>query len=317
VIRFDADDRREAAVAFPLPSEGAAWTNVRLFTDADGQVFAYAGRGRPTTVPVTFDDVWPALEQRFYRLTANQWQELPALDPAIVSATDACFVDRSLIVVGSRIEKDAAGNVTVRRGVAAELAEGRWSVSDPPRPPGAEAFSMSGLRCGRTRDRVYALAVAAAPGQAISHTFLSGAPALYRLDGEGWQAIPLPDRSPGDGSGSPRVTAFTVDRTGAVWLSYAAVGAGVATLKRYKDGSWSPAALAHVPEVASYSLSGIAFDDDGNGWAIANRDGNSTAPESHGILLGFDGNVRNEWRLRGWGWNPLRQRAFGLVGNLR
>ena len=75
--------------------------------------------------------------------------------------------------------------------------------------------------------------------------------------------------------------------------------------------------LPAVPEVSSYTLTGIAFDDDGNGWAIANRNGNATTPESHGILLAYDGNVRNEWRLRGWKWNRLRQRWFGLFGNLR
>jgi hypothetical protein len=86
-----------------------------LFTDADGQVFAYAGRGRPAAVTDTREDVWPALEQRFYQLAGGaqeQWEELAPLDPALVSATDACFVDRSLVVVGSRIEKDADGKVT-------------------------------------------------------------------------------------------------------------------------------------------------------------------------------------------------------------
>jgi hypothetical protein len=318
VVQLDDEGRRETPFAFPTPSNAAAWTSVRLFTDADGQIFAYAGRRSPKTVPVDLVEVAPALEQRFYRLAASWWQETAALDPAVVTATDACFVDGALVVVGSRIERDAGGKVTARRGVSAELRDGRWAVSEIPAPHGAEAFAMAGLRCGRSRDRVYALAVAAAPGQAVGHASLSGAPALYRYDDGAWRPVALPE--PSDGSTGARVTAFTVDRTGALWLSYAASranGAGAETLHRYKDGLWSTAALPNVPEVESYTLNGIAFDDDGYGWAIANREGNAMTPESHGILLGYDGNVRNEWALRGWKWNPLRQRWLGLLGNLR
>jgi hypothetical protein len=326
VVRFDADEAVEREFRFPPPSEGTAWTSIRLFTDADGQVFAYAGRGRPAAVTDAREDVRPALEQRFYRLAGGErvgWEELAPLDTALVSATDACFVDRSLVVVGSRIEKDADGKVTVRRGVAAELAAGRWFVSKLPPPSGAAAWSMAGLRCGRTRDRIYALAVTPAPGQPIGKRNLTGEASLYRFDGSKWQPLSLP-ASEADASGdAPRVTAFTLDRNGALWLSYASDGnERSASLHRYDGGVWTPVPLPRVPEVAFYSLTGLAFDDDGNGWAIANRNGNSTVPESHGILLGYDGTVRDAvpastWRLRGWRWNPLRQRWFGLLGNLR
>lgn len=317
VVQLDEDGRREKPFPFPAPSHGAEWTSIRLLTDADGQVFAYAGRAQPKMAPINFAEISAALEQHFYRLTAGGWQELPPLDPAIVSATDACFVDGALVVVGSRIEKDEAGKVSLRRGAAAELSRGGWSATELAPPGEAAAFSMAGLRCGRSRDRVYALATATAPGQPIGHTFLHGPPALYRLGEEAWQPVPLPQ--PSFTAPAPSVTAFTVDRTGALWLALAGDGAAGRTsaLYRYKDGSWSAAVLPTVPAVTSYSLTGIAFDDDGNGWAIANRDANSTTPESHGILLGYDGNVRNEWKLRGWKWNPLRQRWLGLLGNLR
>lgn len=325
VVRFDADEAVERDFRFPLPSEGTAWTSIRLFTDADGQIFAYAGRGRPAAVADAREDVWPALEQRFYRLAGGEheeWEELPPLDPALVSATDACFVDRSLVVVGSRIEKDADGTVTVRRGVTAELAAGRWSLSELPSPGDTAAWSMTGLRCGRTRDRVYALAVTPAPGQTIGERQLRGAPGLYRFDGSKWQLLSLPAREADASAQARRVTALALDGGGALWLSYASDSERSASLHRYDGGVWTPVSLPRAPEVAFYSLSGLAFDDDGNGWAIANRDGNSTVPESHGILLGYDGTARDavagsEWRLRGWRWNPLRQRWLGLLGNLR
>jgi hypothetical protein len=181
---------------------------------------------------------------------------------------------------------------------------------------------MAGLRCGRTRDRIYALAVTPAAGRPIGTRNLTGAPALYRFDGSKWQPLSLPAGEADASGDAPRVTAFTLDRGGALWLSYAGDGERSATLHRYDGGVWSAAPLPRVPEVAFYSLTGLAFDDDGNGWAISNRDGNSAVPESHGILLGYDGTVRDAvpasaWRLRGWRWNPLRQRWFGLFGNLR
>jgi hypothetical protein len=181
---------------------------------------------------------------------------------------------------------------------------------------------MAGLRCGRTRDRIYALAVTPAAAQPIGTRNLTGAPALYRFDGSSWRLLSLPASEAAANGDAPRVTAFTLDRNGALWLSYATDGERSASLHRYDGGVWTSVPLPRVPEVAFYSLTGLAFDDDGNGWAIANRDGNSTVPESHGILLGYDGTVHDAvtaraWRLRGWRWNPFRQRWLGLLGNLR
>jgi hypothetical protein len=316
VVRLDADGRGEKPFAFPLPSKGKYWTSVRLLTNGDGQIFAYAGRARPRMVPINFSEVSPALDQRFYHYSDNGWQELPRLDPLTVTAKDACFVDGALFVVGGRIENDTNGQVVLRRGVIAKLDHGRWTAEELDSPADAEAFTLTGLRCGRARDRVFALASASVPGQSIGHTFLNGPPALYRFDGESWEPIPLPAGVAGDPV--PIVSAFKVDRGGTLWVSFAGEAAGKSgTLYRYQDGSWSQALLPSVPEVSSYSLTGIAFDGDGHGWAVANREGNATVPESHGILLSYDGNDRNEWKLRGWKWSPLRQRWFGLFGNLR
>jgi hypothetical protein len=317
VVQLDADGRGEKFFAFPPPSNGTEWTSIRLFSDADGRIFAYAGRARPRMVAIDFTEISPALEQRFYRYEERGWRELPFLDPATASATDACIVGGDFFVVGNRIEKSAEGKVIQRRGVVARLSHGRWTAVELDSVGGAEAFSMAGIRCGRTLDRVYALAVAAAPGQAIGHTYLRGPPSLYRYDGKVWNTVPLPERSVHESAS--HVTAFTIDRTGALWISFARAAAGTVgdALHRYKDGTWSAGLLPSVPEVALYSLTGIAFDDDGNGWAIANREGNSVVPESHGILLAYDGNDRNEWKFRGWKWHPLRQRWFGLFGNLR
>lgn len=317
LVQLDEDGRGEKPFSFPQPTRGTAWTSIRLITDADGQIFAYAGRSRPKMVPINFTDVSPALEQHFFRYTTSGWQELPRLDPHVVSASDACFVDGALIVVGSRIENDSEGKAVLRRGVVAELSNDRWSAIELDAPGGAAAFSMTGLRCGRTRDRVYATAAAAAPDQPIGHTFLRGTPGLYHRDGGAWQPIVLP--APPEGDPIPHIAAFNIDRTGALWLSYAGDAAVARTgpLFRYKDAVWTPVLLPPVPETTSYSLSGIVFDDDGYGWAIANRNGNAVTPESHGVLLAYDGNDRNEWKLRGWKWNSSRQRWFGLFGNLR
>lgn len=317
VVRLDADGRREKPYAFPAPSKGKAWTIIRLLTDADGQVFAYAGRAPPRMVPINFTEVSPALEQRFYRYTNGDWEELPHLDPRTVSANDACFVDGALFAVGGRIENDAKGKTTLRRGVVAKLEHGHWTALELDSPGGAPAFSMTGIRCGRARDRVYALATQAAPGQSIGHTYLRGPQALVRFDGGSWRRLALPQ--PAAGETAARVTALTLDRGGTPWVAFAADRASGKTgaLYRHDGDTWVRAELPSVPEVAFYSLAGIAFDEDGNGWAIANRDGNSTAPESHGILLAYDGNPRSEWKLRGWRWNPLRQRWLGLLGNLR
>jgi hypothetical protein len=181
---------------------------------------------------------------------------------------------------------------------------------------------MAALRCGRTRDRVYALAVTPAPDQPIGQRRLTGTPALYRFHGSNWQSVSMPASDAAASGNTPRVTAFALDRGGAPWLSYAGDRERAATLHRYDGGVWTSVPLPRVAGVAFYSLTGLAFDDDGNGWAIANRDGNATVPESHGILLGYDGTVRDAgtesaWRLRGWRWNPLRQRWLGLLGNLR
>jgi len=317
VVRLDAAGRREKTFAFPAPSKGKVWTIIRLLTDADGQVFAYGGRAPPRMVPINFTEVSPALEQRFYRYTNGDWEELPHLDPHTVSATDACFVDGALFAVGGRIENDAKGKTTLRRGVVAKLEHGHWTALELDSPGAAPAFSMTGIRCGRARDRVYALATQAAPGQSIGHTYLRGPQALLRFDGGSWRRLALPQ--PAAGEPAPRVTALTLDRGGAPWVAFAADRSSGKTgaLYRYEGDSWTRAELPAVPEVSFYSLTGIAFDDDGNGWAIANRDGNATRPESHGILLVYDGNPRNEWKLRGWRWSPLRQRWLGLLGNLR
>jgi len=316
IVRLDANGRRETRFVFPSPSKGKYWTSIRLLTDADGQIFAYAGRARPRMVPINFSEVSPALEQRFYQYSDSGWQELPRLDPLTVTAKDACFVDGGLFVVGGRIENNTDGEVVLRRGVVAKLDHGRWTAVELDSPGRAEAFTLTGLRCGRTRDRAFALATAAMPGHSIGHTFLTGPPALYRFDGESWEPIPLPVDV---GDPVPQVTAFNVDRTGAPWVSFASEAASKknAALYRYHEGTWGRALLPSVPEVASYSLTGIAFDDDGNGWAIANREGNATVTKPHGILLAYDGNETNEWKLRGWKWNSLGQRWFGLFGNLR
>jgi hypothetical protein len=140
-------------------------------------------------------------------------------------------------------------------------------------------------------------------------------PVLYRYVGTEWRQIDLPPPLPNpDGSKPDRlgVAALAEDGEGRLWMTYWREPDRVTDPIYSFDGErWTTYELPEVPSVAWYDVTGIAFDDRGEGWAIANLYGSAVHPESHGILLRFrDG----QWRLQNWKWPFWRQRWWGLFG---
>jgi hypothetical protein len=312
-VVFDPEAGRVETFAFPASDRAEAWSVIRLLGDADNRMFAYAGRGRPVSIPPRFDEVWPAIEQRFYRLRSDHWEPLPPLDPATVSATDACVVDGRLVVVGVRFSEDASGGVTRRDGVSARLVDGHWAIEVLENLQVAPAWQTESLACGRSRDSIVVLGTLAGADDSPSRAFLRGPNTLHRFDGERWRRISLPASADGP-RGRSRVTALALDRTGAAWIARDLPDSSGASVYRHDSAAWVPHVLPPLAALGERYVSGLAFDEDGTGWAIANRSGDAIDPESCGFLLRFDGDT---WQHRGWTWNRLRQRGFGLFGSLR
>ena len=94
-------------------------------------------------------------------------------------------------------------------------------------------------------------------------------------------------------------------RPGEPWI------AAGSDLHRHHDGRWSVAAATGASLPSGAVIEGIAFDDAGTGWAVANSPGDADEPKARGFLVRFDAATRE---LRGITWSPLRQRGFGLFG---
>jgi len=190
-----------------------------------------------------------------------------------------------------------------------------------PAPQGAPyGWETARLLC-RGNDAWLAGEVLVDPSKALS--LIGGRrPVLFRLSGlsdGGWSEfvdLPPADGTNADGTlSSPSLEAMAFDPAGRLWLGYFALTPrSTGPLYRLDGDTWHRFDLPPVPEVRYYQVFDLAFDDKGEGWAVANRWANAIKPESHGILLHFANGV---WQQRGWAWSPLRQRWFGLLGGLR
>jgi hypothetical protein len=183
------------------------------------------------------------------------------------------------------------------------LRNDEWIPVPVDSAPAELPWDPDALAC--TGSSAFMLGVTAAPGQDAEATFLAGALTLHRLDAGVWKPVGLPAF---DAKGStPKVTALSVDHGGALWLATDADGA----IHRYADGHWAEPVRTSIPSIGDVAIEGLAFDDEGIAWAIANLPGDDDTPNPRGLFLRFDGTA---WSLRGVTWNPLRQRGFGLLG---
>ena len=315
VQRLDLIEEKRAPFSFPSPSEAkTAWWSIGLFSGSDGSVLAHAARTPPIVQPMLESAPSPALEQRVYELRGAGWRPLANLDPSAFTVGDACLAGASLFAVGSRIERDASGVVTLRQGGAAELRDGAWTVAELPMPLFTASFDLDKVACGGARDFVVAMGSSAATTGAANRRALYGPSVLYAFDSEKWTEIvnhpgtptvEQPDYAP--------ITAIAVAPDRSLWVAYEKPDNPLRSLFRYVGGTWQAFPLPPVPTVPHYVIRGITFDDKGHGWAISNLEGAADHPESRGILLHFDG---DDWVYQPWTWSPLEQRWFGWFGKL-
>ena len=309
------DGGNAEAVTFPPSSDsGAEWSSIALFTNGKGNVLALAARTPPVT-RVAFDSPpAAALEQRVFSLDGASWKPRTDVDPAELSVGDACVAGDAFVIVGTTLLYDASHKLLERRGGAAVLTPSGWVKQLPAAPPGAAGWGFDRIACGSTDDNVVALGTTAADAQSMSRQALLGPSVLYRFDGSRWYQIENhPGAAPSAKSRFTRVSAIGVAPDRSLWVAYERPDDPARELYRYAGGKWRPYRVPPVPTISRYVIRGIAFDDQGKGWAITNLEGAADHPESHGILLHFDGET---WEERPWTWSPLKQRWFGLFGNL-
>jgi hypothetical protein len=298
-----------------VPGDAAsAWSSISLFPTTDGEVLALAAREATVTRPALDSPPSPALEQRVFALGDAGWAPRARLDPAELSVADACLAGKSLVAVGTKLVRDASGVIAERRGAAAVLTGSKWAMQELAPPARTTAWSLDAVACSPTRDFVAAVGGTAADAASISRRALLGGSVLYLLDGKGWrQLVDHPGVPKRAGHAFTRVSTIGVAPDRSLWVAYERPDDPAHELYRYSGGAWRAYALPPVPTVSSYVLRGIAFDDHGTGWAVSNLEGAADHPEWRGILLRFDGNA---WEEQPWTWSPLKQRWFGLFGNL-
>ena len=313
--RVDVTEGNIMPFPLPPPSDGAAaWWTIGLFAGSGGKLLAYASQAAAISQPVISAPLAPALEQRVFALDDGRWTPLPSLSPGLFTVSDACLAGGSLFAVGTSIRRDADDEVVSRRGGAAELDGDTWIVADLPPPSSATVWGMDMVACGSDREAAAAVGSTAASTDSAGRRALLGPSALYTFDGEHWTEIREHPGAPSVGdSDYARVSTIAVAPDRSLWVAYERADDPQRELYRYAGGKWQAFPLPPVPTVSHYVIRGIAFTDDGKGWAISNLEGAAEHPESRGILLHFDGSA---WEQRPWTWSPLKQHWFGLLGNL-
>lgn len=299
LVAFDPDRRTETEAEFPRPDGKRDWSVIRLLGNTDGRLFAYAGLVEPSGTASGVGDRTDVVRQDFYRFESGRWLRLTPLAHDVLHVRDACVVEGRLIVVGTTFARRRVGGLAARGLAAAAIVDNNWAITSL--PPAAADWEVEALACGRTRESVHLL------------SRVGNASRLHRFDGATWNPVALPE---GD---TPlpalRFTAIAIDTHGIPWLASTRTdGDGTGRLHRYGGGSWEVYPLPAVAGVHSYFVSGLAFDDDGAGWAVANYGGDARFPEARGLLLTSEGTT---WRYRDWSWSFLRQRYFGLLGAFR
>jgi len=189
-----------------------------------------------------------------YHYANRVWTEV-ALD----GAGDLAGVELVGIVASPDGEVRAVGRTANRDGVALRLANGRWSrmpIADPPQRGNAE-WSLNAV-------------VRAANGTWYAAGPMSDVAggAVYRDAGNGWESLQGPtDRV-------LRVSDLGCDAQGDVWLAANYdVGDDVqAALYHLQSGQWSEIGIERR-STGVCQIHAMAFDDQGNGWAVGGRAG--------------------------------------------
>jgi hypothetical protein len=260
-----------------------------------------------------------------YHFSNGAWTELPSVwpTPAYALVRMCLLDDGAILVTGSHLDIDEAGRGMPVSGFVARYAGDSWAATDLPAPSERHAAWVAGaIVCGAGGRAWVSGSLNRNPDKPLMASDRRLA-LLYGLEGEGWRRLALPalDVPPpgpppveGDQQYSTVAVAHTEGPDGKLWVSYRRGMHTTDALYAFDGSAWERYPLPEVPTVAYYWIEDMVFDDEGTGWAIANRWGSAVKPEGYGILLRFDG---HEWRHQNWAWSPLRQRWFGLLGDLR
>jgi hypothetical protein len=194
-----------------------------------------------------------------------------------------------------------------------------WRTFVTPKPAeNPQSWRINSLDCSRKRRHFWisgsyrpAPEVGATGGQARVPFVYARGDASWKLHVSGPTAPPNPLVSPPP-QRCTEVRALTADNPdpgGHIWL---ACGRGLKetdVLLEYDGKAWSEHRLPTIEGAAFYHISGLAFDEDGQGWATANLSSGASGGQRRGLLLNYQG---KDWQVRHWTWSWWQKRWLGL-----
>ncbi|MFQ5478351.1 MAG: hypothetical protein ACE5E4_07030 [Candidatus Binatia bacterium] len=252
-------------------------------------------------------------------LEGESWRQLPPpIDQRPYRVAAMCSLGTGRLWLAATSYEVGSSGIESSRGFLAAYDGQDWRRYAPPQPfeQSSRSWQASLLACARDGS-VWMSAVAnrfSDDGRLLGASLDESGEALLGFAEGRWSITPplparvfLPERPPS--RQRVKLSALAADDVGRPWVAYASEGLTTERLFRLEGGSWRGFDAPPVPATSRYTIKGMAFDEEGRGWAVA--EGRGEGPFYRGILLTLDG---ERWTHRNWTWSRWQQRGFGLFG---